>query len=76
MVGRCCESGDIIQPAVLLPEPERGDTIAVCTTGAYNYAMASNYNRIPRPPVVMLSRGKDYVAVRRETYDDLMRNDI
>ncbi|MBR6259106.1 MAG: diaminopimelate decarboxylase [Oscillospiraceae bacterium] len=76
VVGRCCESGDIIQPAVLLPEPERGDIIAVCTTGAYNYAMASNYNRIPRPPVVMLSQGNDYVAVRRETYDDLMKNDI
>lgn len=45
VVGRCCESGDIIQPNVLLPEPKRGDFIAVCTTGAYNYSMASNYNR-------------------------------
>ena len=76
LVGRCCESGDVLQTALMLPEPERGDTVAVCTTGAYNYAMASNYNRIPRPPIVMLSGGKDYVAVRRETYDDLIRNDL
>ena len=76
LVGRCCESGDILQPALTLPEPERGDIVAVCTTGAYNYAMASNYNRIPRPPIVMLSGGRDYVAVRRETYDDLIRNDL
>lgn len=76
VVGRCCESGDIIQPGIVMPKPARGDIIAVCTTGAYNYSMASNYNRIPRPPVVMLSGGKDYVAVKRETFDDLTRNDI
>ena len=76
VVGRCCESGDIIQPNVLLPEPKRGDFIAVCTTGAYNYSMASNYNRIPRPPVVMLSGGKPTLAVRRETVDDLTALDM
>ena len=76
VVGRCCESGDIIQPNVLLPEPKRGDLIAVCTTGAYNYAMASNYTRIPRPPVVMLSGGKPTLAVRRETVDDLTALDM
>ena len=76
VVGRCCESGDIIQPNVLLPEPKRGDLIAVCTTGAYNYSMASNYNRIPRPPVVMLSGGKPTLAVRRETVDDLTALDM
>ncbi len=76
VVGRCCESGDIIQPGIVMPKPVRGDIVAVCTTGAYNYSMASNYNRIPRPPVVMLSAGEDYVAVRRETFDDLTRNDI
>ena len=76
VAGRCCESGDIIQPDVKMPKPQRGDIIAVCTTGAYNYSMASNYNRIPRPPVVMISGGKDYVAIKRETYDDLVRNDI
>lgn len=76
VVGRCCESGDIIQPDVLLPEPKRGDLIAVCTTGAYNYSMASNYNRIPRPPVVMLKGGKPTLAVRRETVDDLTALDM
>ena len=76
VVGRCCESGDIIQPGIVMPKPNRGDIVAVCTTGAYNYSMASNYNRIPRPPVVMLNGKEDYVAVRRETFDDLTRNDI
>ena len=76
VVGRCCESGDIIQPDVTMPEPDRGDIVAVCTTGAYNYSMASNYNRIPRPPVVMLREGSTYVAVKRETYADLLLNDV
>lgn len=76
LVGRCCESGDIIQENITLPKPVRGDIAAVCTTGAYNYSMASNYNRIPRPPVVMLSGGKDYVAVKRETLEDIVQNDI
>ena len=76
VVGRCCESGDVIQPDVALPEPQRGDILAVCTTGAYNYSMASNYNRIPRPPIVMLSGGESYIAVRRETLDDLLRCDV
>lgn len=77
VVGRCCESGDIIQPDVMLPESiKRGDLIAVFTTGAYNYSMASNYNRIPRPALVMLEGGKSYVAVKRETYEDLLKLDI
>ena len=76
LVGRCCESGDIIQPGIRLPKPERGDVVAVCTTGAYNYSMASNYNRIPRPPIVMLREGKDFEAVRRESLEDLLRNDV
>mgnify|MGYP002626500180 CR=1 FL=1 len=77
IAGRCCESGDLIQRDVMLPETvQRGDIIAVCTTGAYNYSMASNYNRIPRPPVIMLSDGKSYAAVLRETYEDLCRNDV
>ena len=76
VAGRCCESGDIIQPDVIMPKPVRGDIVAVCTTGAYNYSMASNYNRVPRPPVVMLSGGEDYVAVKRETFEDLIRNDV
>jgi diaminopimelate decarboxylase len=76
VAGRCCESGDLIQEGVSLPRPNRGDTVAVLTTGAYNYAMASNYNRLPRPPIVMLDGERDYVAVRRETYADLMNYDI
>ena len=78
VVGRCCESGDIIQENVPLPAGiGRGDIVAVCTTGAYNYSMASNYNRLPRPPIVMLRGGNDsYVAVRRESLEDLCRNDI
>ena len=78
VVGRCCESGDIIQEHVLLPgSVGRGDILAVCTTGAYNYSMASNYNRLPRPPIVMLRGGNEsYVAVRRESLEDLCRNDL
>ncbi len=76
IVGRCCESGDIIQPNVLLPEPKRDDLIAVCTTGAYNYSMAMNYNRIPRPPIVMLYGNDSYIAVKRESFEDIIRNDI
>lgn len=77
VVGRCCESGDIIQEHVMMPASVgRGDIVAVCTTGAYNYTMASNYNRIGRPAIVMLSGGDNYVAVRRESFEDLCRNDL
>ena len=77
VVGRCCESGDIIQPHVELPvDTCRGDVIAVCTTGAYNYSMASNYNRLPRPPIVMLAKDRAYEAVRRETLEDLIALDL
>ena len=77
LVGKCCESGDIIQPDILLPSAtRRGDIVAVCTTGAYNFSMASGYNRLLRPPVVMLRGGDSYVAVKRETLDDLIRADL
>lgn len=77
LVGRCCESGDIIQPDVGFPaDIQRGDTVAVLTTGAYNYSMASNYNRVPRPPIVMINGDHDYTAVRRESLDNLILNDI
>lgn len=77
VVGRCCESGDILQEHVLMPDSlKRGDLIACLTTGAYNYSMASNYNRIPRPSVVMLRGGKSYVAVKRETPEDVIRLDV
>jgi diaminopimelate decarboxylase len=77
LVGRCCESGDIIQPKVMLPQSvKRGDLIAVLTTGAYNYSMASNYNRIPKLPVIMVNGNEDYVAVKGETLEDIIRNDM
>lgn len=77
IAGRCCESGDIIQENVSLPESvKRYDIVAVCTTGAYHYSMASNYNRLPKPPVVMLRGGESYVAVRRESLGDICRNDL
>lgn len=79
VVGRCCESGDIIQENVKMPSSVcRGDIIAVCTTGAYNYSMASNYNRIPRPPMVKISDGGKTatVAVRRETPEDVLKLDV
>ena len=77
VVGRCCESGDIIQEHVMMPSSVgRYDTVAVCTTGAYHYSMASNYNRLPKPPIVMLSGGENYVAVKRESFADLCKNDL
>ena len=77
VVGRCCESGDIIQENVKLPASiKRNDIIAVLTTGAYNYSMSSNYNRIGRLPIVMLNKDGDYLAVKRESLEDIARNDI
>ncbi len=77
VVGRCCESGDILQENVPMPtDIGRGDLLACLTTGAYHYSMASNYNRIPRPPVVMLNDGDSYLAVKRETVEDIVKLDI
>jgi len=76
VAGRNCESGDIIQENVYLNSPKAGDTLAVFCTGAYNYSMASNYNRVPRPAVVMIKDGKSRVIVKRETYEDIIKNDI
>ena len=76
VAGRCCESGDLIQENVDIPHPVRGDYLAVATTGAYNYSMASNYNKVPRPAVVFIKDKQDYLAIKRETYQDLMKNDI
>ena len=76
IAGRCCESGDLIQKNVSLPETKRGDFIAVETTGAYNYSMASNYNRLPRPAVIMLDKSEEHIVVRRETFGDILDNDL
>lgn len=74
--GKCCESGDIIIENCDLPTPHTNDILAVMSTGAYNYSMASNYNRIPRPCVIAVNNGKDKVIIKRETYEDLIKNDI
>ncbi|MCX7694829.1 MAG: diaminopimelate decarboxylase [Caloramator sp.] len=74
--GKCCESGDILIRDISLPKLEKGDIIAVLSTGAYNYSMASNYNRIPRPAVVMVNNGQERLIVKRESYADIVRNDI
>ena len=76
LAGRCCESGDLLGENMEIQHPKRGDILAVLVTGAYNYSMASNYNRIPRPPVILVKNGEARIAVRRETYEDLVANDI
>ena len=76
VAGRCCESGDLIQENVLLPKPSRGDILAVLVTGAYNYSMASNYNRIPRPAVVAVTKDGIKPVIRRESLDDIIKNDL
>lgn len=76
VAGRCCESGDLIQENVMIQSPEVGDIMAVLSTGAYNYSMASNYNRVPRPAMVMIRDKSPRVIIRRETYDDLIKNDL
>ena len=77
VVGRCCESGDILQENIEMPRDiKRGEIIACLTTGAYHYSMASNYNRIPRPPVVMLNAGESYFAVKRESLEDIVDLDV
>ena len=75
IAGKCCESGDIIIKDIALPKVRRGDLLAVFTTGAYCYSMASNYNRNTIPPVVFVRGGKSGYAVRPQTYEDLTRLD-
>ena len=76
LAGRCCESGDLLGENMEIQHAKRGDILAVLVTGAYNFSMASNYNRLPRPPIVMVSGGKARLAVRRETYEDLIARDL
>ncbi len=75
IAGKCCESGDILIKNLKLPSASPGDLLVVFTTGAYHYSMSSNYNRLPRPAVVLVNQGKDAVIVKRETYTDIIRND-
>lgn len=76
IAGRCCESGDLIGEGIAIQTPQRDDILAVLVTGAYNYSMASNYNRIPRPAMVFVNNGADKLAVERETFEDLFSKDI
>jgi diaminopimelate decarboxylase len=76
LAGKHCESGDVIVRDALLDDPQQGDVVVTPATGAYGYAMASNYNGVPRPPVVFCRDGNARVVVRRETLDDLLARDV
>ncbi len=76
VAGKCCESGDLLGKDIMLQEAAVGDTLAVLATGAYNYSMASNYNRLPKPAVVFVKGEDAKVVVRRETYDDMIAKDL
>ena len=73
IAGKACESGDMLIWDITLPEPQQHDILAIFSTGAYGYAMASNYNRLPRPAVVFIENGKDFLAIRREEVQDYLR---
>ena len=76
VAGKCCESGDLIQENTKLQPVKPGDILAVLSTGAYNYSMASNYNRIPKPPVIMVKDGEARIVVKRESYEHVAECDI
>lgn len=76
VAGRYCESGDVLIKEIDLPELEAGDVLCVYNTGAYNYSMASNYNRVQKPAMVLVNSGHSAMIVKRETLDDLLRYDV
>ncbi|WP_332238159.1 diaminopimelate decarboxylase [Sporolactobacillus sp. KGMB 08714] len=77
IAGKCCETGDVLIKDAFVPEScKMGDILAVFCTGAYGYSMASHYNRLPNPAVVFVEDGEASIVVRRETYEDLIRNDV
>jgi diaminopimelate decarboxylase len=76
LAGKHCESGDVIVREALLSDPKPGDVIVTPATGAYGYAMANNYNGVPRPPVIFCSGGDARVVLRRESFDDLTARDV
>ena len=76
IAGKACESGDILVKDINLPEIETGDYLVIHTTGAYNYSMASNYNRMLIPAVVLVNNGEDRVIVKRQTYEDIISRDV
>lgn len=76
IAGKCCESGDMLIWDIKLPKVESGDILAVLATGAYNYSMASNYNKLPIPAVVLVNSGRAEVIVKRQSYEQLTQNDV
>lgn len=76
IAGKCCESADILIKDIEMPEAKENDVLAIFSTGAYGQSMSSNYNRIPKPPVVLVNDGRSYIISKRETYDELILNDV
>jgi len=76
VAGKCCESGDMLIWDLPVPEVDHGDILAVFSTGAYGYSMASHYNRFPKAAVVFVENGQDKLVVERETYQDVVKNDL
>ena len=76
IAGRCCESGDLIGEDMNLQKFDRGDLMAVAVTGAYNYSMSSNYNRIPKPAMVSVNNGEAKLIIKRQSYEDILANEI
>ena len=74
--GKCCESGDILLKAIKIPSVLSGDLLAVMSTGAYGYSMSNNYNKIPKAAVVMVSNGESRIICKRESYDDIIKNEV
>ena len=76
VAGRYCESGDILIKNIELPNPVEGDILCVYNTGAYNYSMASNYNRVQKPAMVLVNNSQSDIIINRENLDDLISHDI
>lgn len=76
IAGKCCESGDVIIKQIKIAQAKEGDLLLVPTTGAYGYSMSNNYNKLVRPAVVFVKNGKSYISIKRESNEDLIRNDI
>lgn len=74
--GKCCESGDVLINEISLPMVKKGDILAVLSTGAYCYSMSSNYNKIPKAPVVLVGKLGPRLICKRETYEDMLRNEL
>ncbi|WP_040210194.1 diaminopimelate decarboxylase [Clostridium polynesiense] len=74
--GKCCESGDILLKGISIPKVYSGDILAVLSTGAYGFSMSSNYNKIPKPAVVMINHGQERLIFKRESYEDIIKNEV